>query len=128
MLIIKIVFFHIYNAYYKNGHYSNDIPHLTAFGIVGTSLSFFVITICLALLKLIYNFSPPKDCILIAFLCIFSFFFFKLFWKSKYNKIYDSILNTKWDNSYWRMISWFIIFLGFFVVGVFPFIFNKVNK
>ena len=41
----KIIFFHVFKRYYKDGKFINDIPWLTTSVIVGVSSSFYLLSL-----------------------------------------------------------------------------------
>lgn len=110
---MRIVYFHIYNAYYKDGNFNNDIPHLTAFGIVGSSLSFLLMTMGI-IVNSYYGREKISESVytitMVFFLVIFSLIFL---YNRKYNVIYNEIKDSKWGNLFYKIISWFVIFLGY---------------
>ncbi len=124
MKILNILFFHVYNAYYKDGNYYNDVPHVTAFGIVGSSLSMLLTSILLVILRML-SIKPTYNIVLVILvgsLLLLSYFFL---FKKKYKVIYNLIKNSKWDNLRFKIISWVTIFLGFISIGVYGYIFNR---
>ena len=124
-MIFRVLFFHIYNAYYKNGNYKNDIPHLTAFGIVGTSLSIMIVVTVLFVLKTAAETELPKLLIILLTIVCLAFFGFLFLVKSKYSSIYQQIKGSKWDNIGFKILSWVIVILGFAFAGLFAYIFNR---
>ena len=127
MIFIKIIYFHIYNAYYKDGGFKNDIPSLTAYGIVAPSLSFIILTTT----AVIYNQLtgarlPYKVCFVIVSIALLIFFFLFMY-KKNYNKIYTEIKKSQWDNITMKIVTWAIVLIGFLSVGLYSYIFNRVT-
>ena len=125
MKLLKIVYFHIYNTYYKDGNYSNDIPHLTAYGIVGCSISVLFTTIVLLILKLFTTINLAySEVIIIMILSLIFFLYFFLF-NRKYDKIYKEIKDTNLDTLPFKILSWIIIAVSFFSIVFYTYIFNQ---
>lgn len=125
MNFLKIIYFHIYNTYYKDGHYKNDIPYLTAYGITGTSLGCLI----LALLTVLnYGFTRTRlsvvACLIIFLLCLIVFFVLFIH-NARYKEVYASIKGSRWDTAPMKVIVWIIIGLGFASVGLYSYIFNN---
>ena len=125
MKIIKIYYFHIYNSYFKDGNDKNDIPSLTAFGIVGCSIAIIFVTILTNLYLRIFNKLPNYFSVVSIFTLILFFLFFKLIYKSKYKKIYKEFKNTKWDKTIFKITSWLVLPLAFVFIGLHAYIYNR---
>ncbi|WP_418513990.1 hypothetical protein [Corallibacter sp.] len=124
MKILNILFFHVYNAYYKDGNYSNDIPHLTAYGIVGFSLSTLFTTTIMFILTLL-NIKLIDYYFLVILVGTLLLLFYYFFYEKKYDTIYNLIKDSKWDNFRFKIASWLIVFLGFASVFVYSYLFNR---
>ncbi|PSR55087.1 hypothetical protein AHMF7605_17040 [Adhaeribacter arboris] len=128
MKIFKIVYFHIYNSYYKDGYYSNDIPHLTAFGIVGCSLAGLVLFAIALINHLVNEDRLSKPIVYLA--CVIALFaaFLLLFNKRKYNQIYEEMKDSKYDSKIFKFFAWMFILLGFAVMPLYSYLFNRVEN
>ncbi|WP_223032942.1 hypothetical protein [Hanstruepera marina] len=124
MKILNILFFHVYNAYYKDGNYSNDIPHLTAYGIVACSLSMLFTSILLFTFALL-DVKLAKISVIILFVGFLLLLFYYFFYEKKYATIYNLIKDSKWDNFRFKIASWLIVILGFVSVVVYSYLFNR---
>jgi heme/copper-type cytochrome/quinol oxidase subunit 2 len=125
MKFFRILYFHIYNTYYKDGNYSNDIPHLTAFGLVGCSLSLLATT---GIVFMNYQLTGQRmnteltiGIVTIGVLIIL----FGTLYQRKYESIYEEIKGTTWDNTLTKAFSWLVTIIGFLTVGVYAYIFNR---
>lgn len=125
MKIIKIYYFHIYNSYFKDGNYKNDIPSLTAFGIVGCSLATLFVTILTNLFVRIFNKLPNYFSVVSIFTLILFYLFFKLVYKFKYKKIYKEFKNSKWDRTIYKIFSWLVLPVAFVLIGLQAYIYNR---
>lgn len=126
MGIIDILYFHVYNAYYQDGNYSNDIPHLTAYGIVGCSLSFALASILLTIAGLASNNLPSWIFFVFIILGLLLSYFLFLH-KKRYQMIYERIKNSKYDHLFFKILSWFIIICGFAQFVLYVFFFNRIK-
>jgi hypothetical protein len=125
--ILNYIYFNIFNSYYKNGRYKNDIPWVTAWGILSAALTFYTFSI-ISLLRIIrygtlngFVFPKPLGFAIGTFFMIVGYF---LFLKNKryliiYNefKKYDQTISNKRKG---RIISWTFIFLSFIVFVIQP--------
>jgi hypothetical protein len=124
-MILKVIFFHIYNVYYKDGNYKNDIPYLTAFGIVACSLSIIIVVSVLLLLKGTLETTLSKESIILLTVVCLSIFSYIFLIRSRYKSIYQEIKGSKWDNVGFKALSWVIVVAGFAFAGLFAYIFNQ---
>lgn len=124
-MILKVLFFHVYNAYYKDGSYKNDIPHLTAFCIVGCSLSIMIVVTVLIFLKSTSNTTLSKELIIFLTFACLSVFGYIFLVGSKYKSIYQEVKGSKWDSIGFKILSWFIVIVGFAFAGLFAYMFNR---
>lgn len=125
MKFFKIIFFHIYNSYYKDGNFHNDIPFLTAYGITGTSISCAAMTV-LAVTNYLITCSKPSVLMSISIfaICMVACFFIYIY-NSKFETIYSDIKDSKWDNTSTKFVVWIIIISGYSSVGVYSYLFNS---
>lgn len=125
MDILKIFFFHIYNSYYNNGNYRNDVPHWTAFRITACAMTCWIV----ALLSIVVNLMTGKRLtpIVLYPVCFFSliYFFYNFLFRGKYQIIYAKIIGGKWDNKFMKYFSWIFIMSGFISIGLYAYIFNQ---
>lgn len=125
MRILKGIYFHVYNAYYKDGNYANDIPHLTAFGIVGCSLSLFL-AVGASLIYYSLNESRLSLEFIVVVLTIgLILLFFQFLFQKKYEKIYEEIKGSELDSLSFKILAWLIIVTGFVMVGLYAYLFNQ---
>jgi hypothetical protein len=124
MKAIRLIYFHIYNSYYKDGDYDNDIPHLTAFGIVGCSLSIILLAIMFSVYLLLLSERPTFGIVVVPFVILLVYFYFTLMHDSKYQAIYSEFKNSKWDTTILKVLSWATMPVAFVLAGLFAYIFN----
>lgn len=111
----KLVFFHVFKCYYKNGKYTNDIPWLTATGIVSVSTGFLLSSIFLLFYYFFIDTKLPKldnTFTLIGFI----FILINYFWitnKKRYLIIYESYRKSNKNNKVSEVLSWVYIIVGF---------------
>lgn len=118
----------MYNAYYKDGNYTSDIPHLTAFGIVGCSLSLLLV-VGVSLLNYTLNGSRLSFEFIVAVLVVgLMLFFFLFLFKRKYEKIYEDLKGSGLDSLPFKILSWLIVVAGFAMVGLYAYLFNQPPK
>ena len=117
--LLKIIYFHIYNSYYKNGSYNNDIPHLTAFGLVACSLSFLLFIPIAILFRTTFGNLLPVWLVYSILLSFMILFIYMFLYRRKYEDIYTEIRKSKWDNALMKITSWSIIILAFISFLVF---------
>lgn len=127
MKALNVVFYHVYNCYYKDGNYTNDIPHVTAYGLVGTSLSMFNVVVFALFNNFINNTKLSMEILLtIAILSMLLFFFLFLF-NSRYDRIYNEMKGSKRDTLFMRVVAWGVVVMGFVSVGLYSYIFSQPN-
>lgn len=128
MKLIKAIFFHVYNFYYKDSSYTNDIPHLTAFGIVGCSLSC-VLAAGVASINHLLNASRlSKPAVFIVYVLGLLISFLLFYANRRYDKIYEEIKDSKYDTITYKILSWVIVILGFSLIGIYSYLFNRVKS
>ena len=128
MKFLNSIYFHVYNAYYKDGNYTSDIPHLTAFGIVGCSFSL-LLAVIVSLLNYSLNESRLSFELIIGVLVLGLILFIFLFlFQKKYEKIYEDIKGSELDSLPIKVLSWLIVATGFATVGLYAYLFNQPPK
>lgn len=105
MKIFKIIFFHIYNSYYKDGNYSNDIPHLTAYGLAGCSWSTLFTTLILIAGQQITGKKLETEYFLSSMIILLIAIALGTLYKKRYEIIYCEIKESKWDTTH---EPWFV--------------------
>ena len=111
----KIIFYHLFKRYYKDGKYKNDIPWLTAAGILSVS-TFFLLT---GFFTLIYYLFVKKNVPQLDYkftLLGFLFTALNCFWfanKKHYLRIYEEYKTSKVNNTITEILSWLFVILGF---------------
>lgn len=125
MNIVKIIFFHIYNSYYNDGSYRNDVPHWTAFAITACSLACLIVTFVCVIVNLVTGGRPTALLLYPIFLVLLIYFFYNILFKKKYQIIYTQLIGGRWDTKIMRCFSWIIILIGFISVGLYAYIFNQ---
>lgn len=127
MNLLKVIYFHIYNAYYKDGNYKNDIPHLTAFSITSTSIGCLTLTLIALLNYGLKGTSLPAEICFIVFLVCFVLFFVLFLYNERYKEVYNSAKGSKSDATWVKILVWVVVILGFASVGLYSYIFNNNN-
>ena len=117
----KIIFFHVFKRYYKDGKFTNDIPWLTASIIVSVSSSFYVFSLMdLFCFFLIDQNLPMVDGY--SFHIIgFAFALANYLWfthQRRYLKIYEEYRKSDKNNNVTAILSWIYIILGFASVPI----------
>jgi hypothetical protein len=111
----NLVFYHVFKRYYKNGNYKNDIPWLTATGILSVSTFFFLTGIFVVFYYFFINKNIPQ---LNNLYTIFGIIFTVLncLWftyKNRYLSIYKHYQALTTNNRKTEILSWLYIILGF---------------
>lgn len=123
----EIIFFNIFKKYYKNGRYKNDIPWLTATGIVVCSTFFNLFSITIVVHELL---NPEKEFILInksLYMLIFSVFYLVNYlffiYQKRYLIIFEKYKKSKYDTKFFTIISFGYSILSFliFIIVVFKY-------
>lgn len=125
------LFYIIYNSYYKDGEYKNDIPSLTVGGIF--TISFF--SIGLSIFNVIGCINPLYSKIKIGnFVAFFSIFFcglivyFLFYHNKRYRKIYETYKDNVFLNSKLaKRFSFFIVILFILSPIILVMIQTKIN-
>jgi len=125
MKIVKLIYFHIYNSYYKDGNYTNDIPHLTAFGIVGCSVSIILLSAIFSVYQLIFDRRLTTVMVVVPFVISLAYLFYSLMYDAKYKAIYSEFKDSKWDTVVIRILSWSVLVIAFVLIGSYAYIFNQ---
>jgi hypothetical protein len=122
---LKIIYFHVYNAYYKNGNYKNDIPHLTAYCITATSTGSFVLTLVALVNHRFTGTRMSKEgCVIVYAICLILFYGLFMY-KARYADVYTSIKGSVWDTITVKIIVWIVVFLEYASIGLYSYIFNN---
>lgn len=124
MKFIRLIYFHIYNSYYADGNYQSDIPHLTAFGIVGCSFSVILLVITFATCQFFFAFEPSVVLVTVLFICLLMVFYFVLLHKRRYAAIYLEFKNSKYDATLMRVISWLVLIIAFVMAVTYAYYFD----
>lgn len=121
------LFYIIYNSYYKNGEYKDDIPSLTVGAIF--SICFFCIRLTvLAIMQLVdpsYHHAKTSSPTVMLEMIVYGMIVYFLFYHNKrYQRIYEKHKNDIFLNS--KIAK----YLGFFIIIliiVFPFVLGLVS-
>jgi hypothetical protein len=127
MKFLQVIYFHVYNAYYKDGNFKNDIPHLTAFGIVSCSLGLMIVGIANLIKYSLTQHKLSAQEYLWLMLPSLLLFYFLFLHKGKYSDIYKSLKGSDWDKSAIKILIWAIIFMGFASFAALAFAFKNVR-
>jgi hypothetical protein len=125
MKLVEVIFYHIYKSYYKGGNYRNDIPHVTAFGIVSCSIIIIFITGFLTFLRLFTEQLVNKGLVISLFVFLSVVLFYFLLYKSKYKRIYTEIKGSRWDTVFFKILSWSVLVIAFLVATLYAYTFNR---
>lgn len=116
----KIIFFHVFKLYYKDGKYTKDIPWLTATGIVSVPTGFLISTLYWIFYYFFIDKEVPKlDNTFTMLGC--SFMFINYLWfthQKRYLKIYEEYRTSDKNNKVTALLSWIYIILGFASVPI----------
>jgi hypothetical protein len=115
----NLIFFHVFKRYYKNGRYKNDIPWLTASGIIGSSSLLWLLTIYTTVTFLIKGETPGINK---KYFVPFGVTFIILHWfwfinRKRYLKIFSDFYKVYTDNKLTEIFSWLYI-LGAYLAFV----------
>lgn len=125
MNFLKVIYFHVYNAYYKDGNYTNDIPYLTAYGITATSIGCLTLTlVALTNYGVLGTRLPVEVCFAVFLICLVLFFILFIY-NTKYKDIYSIVKGSRWDTVTVKISVWIFIGLGFASIGLYSYIFNS---
>lgn len=128
MKFLHVIYFHVYNSYYQDGNYKNDIPHLTAFGIVGVSLSFLVVGIGNVIKFALTEHKLSTQEYLWLMLSSLSLFYLVFLNRGKYNVIYKELKGSDWDRSAIKILAWVIIVVGIVSFAASAFAFKNIPQ
>jgi hypothetical protein len=110
----KMIFYHVFKRYYKDGNYKNDIPWLTATGIVSVSTGFMISSVYIfSYYSFVDKNVPQLDnrfTLLGLIFIVANFIFFTH--KKRYMEIFAFFKGSEKDNKLWGIISWGYIILG----------------
>lgn len=109
------LFYVVYNSYYKNGEYENDIPSLTVGGIFLIFLSSIVksISIIIGWVNPVYSKIKFDKLTLLLFLILYGIIVYLLFYhKKRYLTIYQKYKdNTFLNSKLAKRLGFFIVIL-----------------
>ena len=125
MKALNVFFFHVYNHFYQNGNYENDMPHLTAWGIVECSFSWLLATVIALIITQISDERIAKPLAIGTMVFGLIVTFFQFLHQSRYSKIYEEIKGTNYDTLSYKILTWTVTVTGFVSVGVLAYIFNQ---
>lgn len=125
MKALNVLFFHVYNHYYQNGNDDNDIPHLTAWGIVGCSFSCLLATMTALTITMVSDERIVKPLAIGIMVLGLILTFFQFLYQSRYSKIYEEIRGTNYDSVLFKTLTWAVVAAGFISTGIFAYIFNQ---
>lgn len=128
MKFLYVIYFHVYNSYYKDGSYKNDIPHLTAFGIVGVSLSLLIVGIGNIIKFTLTEHKLSTQGYLWLMLPSLLLFYFLFLNKAKYNDIYNEFKNSGWDRATMKVLAWVVVIIGFVSFAASAFAFKNIPQ
>jgi len=121
MNLYKLIFFHIFKRYYKNGTFKNDIPWLTASVILGVSSSFYVISLLILSYYVFIDNDVPTLNKYPIIICGFVFVVINYLWftyKKRYLKIHEEYQISNKSNKITEVLSWIYIIVGFASVPI----------
>lgn len=111
----KVIFFHVFQRFYKNGKFTNDIPWLTASVIMGVSSSFYLLSLTVLFYFFFFDHNVPPLNKYLILICGFVFTFINYLWlthQKRYLKIYEEYRTSDKNNKVTAMLSWAFIILG----------------
>ncbi|WP_162056336.1 hypothetical protein [Pontibacter pamirensis] len=113
----NLIFFHVFKRYYKSGRFKNDIPWLTASGIVGMSSLLYLFTIAAFVYFFAKGEMPEVDKKYalpsgVAFLALNWFWFIG---GNKYLEIFDNFKERYLRDKFTETLSWVYIFGAYFL-------------
>ncbi len=121
---LRLFYFHIYNTYYKDGDYTSDIPHLTAYGWVGTSLGCTVLVIFSIVGDMINGARMPNAVVWFAFGVTLPVAYFYFVYKRKYERIYTEFKGSKMNRKQIKIVSWVFVLAQFIIMIIYLKMFN----
>ena len=128
MKFLHVIYFHVYNSYYKDGDYKNDIPHLTAYGIVSVSLSLLIVGIGNIIKFALTEHKLSTQGYLWLMLPSLLLFYFVFLNKGKYNDIYKELKSSDWDRTTIKILAWAIVAIGFVSFAASAFAFKNIPQ
>lgn len=113
---LKYIYFYIFNSYYKDGNYRNDIPWFTSLGIIAFSLSLYLVGLFLLVQEYILfnkfiNFSFELTHILLFGLSVWLVLYLLLIKDGKYLEIYEQYKSQR--STLGKLLAWGITLLSF---------------
>ena len=127
MKFLKSIFFHIYNTYYKDGDYTNDIPHFTAFGWVGTSMGAWLAVMMALVNYLLTKSRPSFELVVLVMVGSLALLYPLLLYQRRYARIYEQIKGSNMDTPSMKVVAWVIVVGGFLSISLYAYIFNQPN-
>lgn len=112
----KLIFFHIYKRYYKDGQYSNDIPWLTVSVILGVSSFFYLLSLAVLIYSIFCDCeiqSLNKNPIIILGFVLVGVNYLWFFNNRHYLKIYEKYRISENNNKFSELLSWLFVIMGF---------------
>lgn len=128
MKYLRVIYFHVYNAYYKDGRFSSDVPHLKAFGLVGCSFCFMIAVICALTFQVLNGVRFSFGIGLFIEVLSSILFYYLLLFNRVYEKINQEFKGSKFDCSSYKILSWLVVIIGFAAVGLYGYFFNRPVK
>lgn len=117
----KIIFFHVFRRYYKDGKFTNDIPWLTTSVIVGVSSSFYLLSLTVLFYFFFIDHDVPQLSKYPILICGFVFAVANCLWftyKKRYLKIYQEYRISDKNNKVTAVLSWIYIIFGYALVPI----------
>lgn len=111
----NLVFYHVFKRYYKDNKYKNDIPWLTATGIISVP-TFFLLTSVFAIIYYLFVESnvPQIGSTFTIFGLAFTVINYLWFtYNKRYLSIYEHYKTSATNNRRTEILSWLYIILGF---------------
>ena len=111
----NLIFFHVFKRYYKNGKFKNDIPWLTATGIVGMATFFYLVFIYILFYYFIFKKSPEAPNKLPFIISGFIVLVANCFWfigNKRYLTIYEMYKEKYRNDKITEVLSWIFVVLA----------------
>lgn len=126
----KIIFFHIFQCFYKGGKYSNDIPSLRSTVVVSVSSSFYLLSSFYWIYFLLFN-EKPKLAEHSITVCGFLFVIANYVWfnyRRKYLLIYEKYVYSRVNTRIVALACWVYVLSGFATVPISALIIEQLIK
>jgi hypothetical protein len=120
MKVLDYLFFGVFNSYYKDGNFKNDIPWYTAMMIFG-AMFFLNVSSVMMLFSSKSGYPVSKQVGFIIGGCCVLLSYFLFAWKKRYENIYSEF--SKYDRrqrSINRLMGWLYVALSIFVAIIPP--------